>query len=55
MWQAALVCPVDSPVGEGGGVREVELGAEVGAVGVDGVHGKVQALGNLHGGEAVAD
>jgi hypothetical protein len=46
---------VDSPVGEGGGIGEVELGTEVGAVGVDGVHGEVEAFGDQGRGEAVAD
>ena len=34
---------------------KVEFGAEVGAVGVDGVHGEVEAFGDQGRGEAVAD
>jgi hypothetical protein len=53
--EAALVGPVDGPVGETGGVIKVEFGTDVGAVGVDGVHGEVEAFGDQDRGEAVAD
>ena len=46
---------MDGPVGEASGIGEVELRAEVCAVGMYSVDGQVEAFGDLGGGESVAD